>query len=221
MLKALFIDMNGTLSDDEPLFASIFSQQLGELGITLSEDNFMQHYAGKDTDTLFQMLCDLPHNVPRKLLREVMKRKSQLYIEALYQSGGRVTAETKDCLVQVADAGIDLVLVTSATREETDACINANGLEDLFAYSISGDDVKHPKPHSAPYQRALQLAEIEIEEAIAFEDSLTGLLSAQSCGLFCVGVTLGRQAVFDGFDVVIPSICQAALGTVLSAYSRQ
>lgn len=51
-----------------------------------------------------------------------------------------------------------------------------------------GEDCEFPKPHPAPYIRALKLAAVGAEEAIAVEDSPSGIRSATAAGLVTIGV---------------------------------
>jgi beta-phosphoglucomutase-like phosphatase (HAD superfamily) len=56
------------------------------------------------------------------------------------------------------------------------------------AVIVAGDDVRQGKPHPEPYLKAAELLGVKAEECVAFEDSLTGLRSAEAAGTKAVGV---------------------------------
>ena len=76
-----------------------------------------------------------------------------------------------------------LVLVTGSTRNEAIPVLAHYELLDLFNATICKDDVINPKPDPEPYLKALELLSIKPQEAIALEDSKTGLQSATAAGV--------------------------------------
>jgi len=54
---------------------------------------------------------------------------------------------------------------------------------------VAGDDVTNGKPHPEPYLSAAELLGVAPEDCIAFEDSPTGLASAEAAGCHAIGVT--------------------------------
>jgi beta-phosphoglucomutase-like phosphatase (HAD superfamily) len=57
-----------------------------------------------------------------------------------------------------------------------------------FDVIVAGDDVVHGKPHAEPYLKAAQLLGVRPEECVAFEDSISGILSAEAAGTKAVGI---------------------------------
>jgi beta-phosphoglucomutase-like phosphatase (HAD superfamily) len=58
-----------------------------------------------------------------------------------------------------------------------------------FDVVVAGDDVTNGKPHPEPYLRAAELLGVAPEDCLAFEDSPTGLASAEAAGCHAIGVT--------------------------------
>ena len=63
------------------------------------------------------------------------------------------------------------------------------GLLDLVDLVVGGDDVTRHKPDPEPYARALKALGIAAHEAVAFEDSPSGVASAQAAGVHTLGYT--------------------------------
>jgi beta-phosphoglucomutase-like phosphatase (HAD superfamily) len=72
--------------------------------------------------------------------------------------------------------------------------LKAAGLADRFELIVAKEDVAAPKPDPEPYRHALGRLGIGPDEAVALEDSPTGLASARAAGLRCVAVGHRRPA---------------------------
>jgi len=57
-----------------------------------------------------------------------------------------------------------------------------------FDVVVAGDDVVHGKPHAEPYVKAATLLGVRPEDCVAFEDSITGILSAEAAKTKAVGI---------------------------------
>jgi beta-phosphoglucomutase-like phosphatase (HAD superfamily) len=53
---------------------------------------------------------------------------------------------------------------------------------------VAGDDVTRGKPHPEAYQKAAALLGFDPSQCIAFEDSVTGLTSAEAAGTYAIGI---------------------------------
>jgi hypothetical protein len=62
---------------------------------------------------------------------------------------------------------------------------------------VTGDEVNRPKPDPEAYQRALWQMGVRAVDAIAVEDSASGLRAAVAAGLTSVVVTTERSAGDD------------------------
>jgi beta-phosphoglucomutase-like phosphatase (HAD superfamily) len=59
---------------------------------------------------------------------------------------------------------------------------------DAFDVIVAGDDVSRGKPHPEPYEKAAALLGFAPKDCIAFEDSSTGLASAEAAGTYAIGI---------------------------------
>jgi beta-phosphoglucomutase-like phosphatase (HAD superfamily) len=57
-----------------------------------------------------------------------------------------------------------------------------------FDVVVAGDDVVHGKPHAEPYLKAAALLNVSPSDCVAFEDSISGILSAEAAGTKAVGI---------------------------------
>jgi HAD superfamily hydrolase (TIGR01509 family) len=106
--------------------------------------------------------------------------------------------------------GMGVALVTNAPKENTFAMLDALGLEDAFEPTIVAEDVGVGKPDPAPYNAALEALGVRADEAVAFEDSPSGIASSVAAGIPTVGIAstqdpeeleeLGVELVAQDFD---------------------
>jgi len=92
-----------------------------------------------------------------------------------------------ELLLELKSAGIKTALVTMSMSKMAQSLADSIGF-DAFDVIVAGDHVLHGKPHPEPYLRAAELLGVDPTHCVAFEDSLTGLTSAESAGTKAVGI---------------------------------
>ena len=92
-----------------------------------------------------------------------------------------------ELLLELKSRGIKCALVTMSMRRMALAVAERAG-ESVFDVVVAGDDVTHGKPHPEAYLKAAELLGVDIRDCIAFEDSVTGLRSAEASEAIAVGI---------------------------------
>lgn len=108
-----------------------------------------------------------------------------------------VTDGIPDLLRQLKDRGVVLGLVSNSSGRQVCAAMEVSGLGSLFDFTVTSDDVQHGKPDAEPYVRALSMSGLSCDEAVAVEDSLTGVASARNAGICCLQVSCGNSCGED------------------------
>ena len=93
-----------------------------------------------------------------------------------------------DFIAKGQKEGMRIALVTNAPKENVLAILDALGLEGVFEPVILGGKLDVGKPDPAPYEAALEALGISKEEAVAFEDSPSGIASSVAAGIPTVGI---------------------------------
>jgi beta-phosphoglucomutase len=189
MLKALIFDMDGTLVHSDPVHLEAFAEVLKPEGVTIDEEIYRSTIVGRTNEAIFASL--LPHlSVERHVVYADEK-------EAAFRRMAR-DLEPLEGLLDLLDwaevRSIKIALVTNAPRLNADHMLEALGLVERFPVQITIDQVEHGKPHPLPYLTALERLGIRAEEAVAFEDSPSGMRAAKAAGLFSFGVLTGLSA---------------------------
>jgi beta-phosphoglucomutase len=178
-MRALLLDFNGTLSDDEPLLCRIFQELFAQAGKPLTEEEYYAELAGFSDREVIQ----------RWLGREdptLEQRKIDRYRELA--DGSTVSDEARDAVREAVEQ-IALAVVSGSARAEIEPVLVAAGIRDAFSVVISLDDVRRGKPDPEGYLLALHLLGVAPSDAAAVEDSEPGVAAAKAAGLYTVGVT--------------------------------
>ena len=179
-IRALLLDFNGTLSDDEPLLYAIFQELFADLGKPISEEEYYNQLAGLSDPEVVEKWLGEPDP-------GVVASKIERYRE-LSADGSTVSAEARRAVLDAA-ARVAVAVVSGSARSEIEPVLEAAGISGSIAALVAAEDVEHGKPAPDGYLRALELLGIDPHEAVAVEDSDVGIAAANAAGIRCVAVT--------------------------------
>jgi haloacid dehalogenase superfamily, subfamily IA, variant 3 with third motif having DD or ED/haloacid dehalogenase superfamily, subfamily IA, variant 1 with third motif having Dx(3-4)D or Dx(3-4)E len=208
MLKAILFDLDGTLANSDPLHYLSWARVLEIYEFNIDHSFYKTRISGR---TNAEIVGDLfPEFSDKDILKMVDLKESKFREMAvdLQPLGGLM-----DFLAWVNQQQFKTGLVTNAPRENTDFMLKILKLSDYFDSVVLSDEIGVGKPDPAPYQYCLEQLNILPEEAIAFEDSPSGIRSAIAAGIKTIGVAsthdpkglkdLGVAFVIDDFTKII------------------
>ena len=183
MYRALFFDLDGTIAETDSLHLPTWVDVLGPLGVHVDEEFYRENISGRtNTEIISELLPDLPAEENRHLgaTKEASFRERAGELEPL---PGIV-----DFLDGAKRRGLKTCLVTNAPAENVEAILPALRLQEFFDAVVLSEDVEAVKPDPAPYRAALKKVGVAPEEALAFEDSVSGIASSVGAGIPTVGI---------------------------------
>ena len=180
---AVLWDMDGTIVDSEHYWLSSEQELAASAGKIWTEQDGINMIGMSlyDSSRLIKQKLDLELETDEIIDRLTNSVISKLDRSLPWRPGA------KELLKAVRDAGIPTALVTMSMRRNADAVVARMGF-DAFDEIIAGDQVAHGKPHPEPYFKAAEKLGVNIEHCIAFEDSISGLHSAEASGAIAIGV---------------------------------
>lgn len=193
--------MDGVLLNSEPLHAFSMHRILRENGVTEMPDASLM--VGKSSYIIWtdlQNKYQLP-GTPATLL-------AQQYTYLLEEMAARKLPPTEglvDLLQECRSRGLLLGVASSSNRVLVDGTLKHLGIGAYFNVTVAGDEIPEKKPNPAVYLRVLELAGVSPVEALAVEDSSTGLLAASRAGIQAVGYrnpTSGNQDLSNSIGIV-------------------
>jgi beta-phosphoglucomutase len=180
-LKALLVDFNGTLSDDEPVLYEVWRAIFAARGKELSSERYYSELAG---------LSD-PEIAERWLGRQAVKAAMEMRV-ALYRvaagDGSTVRPAARDA-IRYAAARVPVAIVSGAARSDVELVVGAARLREIVTVVVAAEDVVRGKPDPAPYRLALERLGVSPSDAVALEDSEPGIAAAKAAGLRCLALS--------------------------------
>ncbi|MCK6489168.1 MAG: HAD family phosphatase [Planctomycetes bacterium] len=189
---AVFLDLDGTLVDSEPLHFEAHRRFLSTVGVAVSEAD-LQGNIGRGDRTFYQDL--MRRSGVSGDAAAWVERKTDVLIGIYQELGLRLRPGAEKLLDRCAAAGICCVVVTSADRRLCRAALAATRLSQRLAIRVCHEDVVRHKPDPAPYLLAAERMGLPPARCLAVEDSESGVKAARAAGCRVVGL---RGLVSDG-----------------------
>jgi HAD superfamily hydrolase (TIGR01509 family) len=113
--------------------------------------------------------------------------------------------------------GIKLGVASSSSCHWVMGHLKRLGLVAYFDCIRASDDVRRVKPDPELYLAVLDALKVKAVDAIAFEDSPNGILSAKRAGIYCVAVpnSLTKQLPLNQADLQLYSLEDLSLEKLL------
>jgi len=188
LYRALLFDLDGTLAETDSLHLPTWVDTLRPYGIEMDEEFYRERISGRSTPKIVEDLLPYLSTEEGRMLadaKEASFRKRAVELEPL--------PGLLDFMREAKSRGLSLALVTNAPAQNVESILLALELEVFFDEVVLSDDVGPVKPDPAPYRAALERLGIAPEEAVAFEDSTSGLASSVAAGIPTVGIASTQE----------------------------
>lgn len=176
MLKALLVDMDGTLVHSAGANAAAYAAALAEWGIETDPVRLAPEIDGRSWRDFLPALTATRPDVPAE---QVARRKRALYPGFFHLLRPN---EALIGLVRSVRGRLATGLVTTASSVAVEGITERFALADLFDVVVSGDHVTRPKPDPEAYVIAAGMLAVRPDECLVIEDSETGVAAAQAFG---------------------------------------
>ena len=180
---AVLWDMDGTLVDSEHYWLSSEQELASSVGATWTEQDGINLIGMSLYDSSRIIKQQLGLEISTDQVIETLTKSviSKLDKQLPWRPGAR------ELLIDLKQQDIPTALVTMSMRSNAEAVVSRLGFEG-FDLIVAGDEVAMGKPHPEPYLKAARELGVDIQKCIAFEDSVSGLLSAEASGAIAIGV---------------------------------
>jgi HAD superfamily hydrolase (TIGR01509 family) len=220
LIVALIFDFDGVILDTEMPFFLTWQEVYEEHGFDLSlQDWGTMLGSSSDPEEPYQILEE---KLGRSLDRAALKAKrSGREMDLLRDEG--VLPGVKAILKEAQRLELKLAVASSSERSWVETHLTQLGLLDMFDCVKCAEDVECTKPHPDLYLAACRDLGVHPNQAIAFEDTLHGVMSAKKAGIYCVAIPnqITRHQRLDAADVVVDSLEDVDLGDLIGKVEDQ
>jgi phosphoglycolate phosphatase len=214
MLKAVLIDLDGTLLDTAPELAAAANAMLADQGLAALPQGQIRDFIGRGIAHLVER-CLQAAGLPLPCARlEPALRSFGAHYRRLNGTSSAAFPGVREGLERLRAAGLRLACVTNKAAEFTAPLLEKTGLAPFFGALVTADQVGARKPDPAAFLHACGLLGVAPEESAAIGDSANDALAARAAGcrvlLVSYGYSEGRDVRTLDSDGVAASFAEAA-----------
>ncbi len=189
-IEGIVFDLDGTLVDSEPLHGQAWLEVLKARGLSFDWEWFEQ-WIGK-SDRLLAEYVIANHGLALEV-PELQRLKREAYY-ALVAKDLQLFPGVLEGLTFFSSK-LPIALATSSSATDVEAVFSAQPISHLFRSIVHADHVMpNLKPKPDPYLLAANNIGIDPGKAVAIEDSVAGIKSANAAGMYTLAVTTSHGA---------------------------
>ena len=179
----VIFDMDGVLVDSSAAHFEAFKAMGLKVGSEFTWE-FFQRIFGLHNDEIFPLWLG---PLSRAEVLALAREKEALY-RKLAPEFVRPIPGVLDLIDALAVAGFRLAVGSSGPRENVEMAQDILGRREVFATTVSGDDVKHGKPAPDIFLRAARELALEASQCLVIEDALAGIAAALAAQMRVVAI---------------------------------
>lgn len=200
--RAAVFDMDGLLVDSEVLWQRAETALLARHGDRFTDDD-RRWTLGRsipEVIVVFNERLGRPPEAAHELLAEMLG-----IMEAEIRAGVPARPGARE-LVEHLAARIPVAVASNTNRPLVELTLRESEFAPHFAIVVTGDDVARGKPDPDPYLLACDRLGVAPADAVALEDSSTGIAAAVAAGLFTIAVPQFGHVDVGAADLVVGSL---------------
>lgn len=228
-IRAILLDFNGTLAQDDHLVASLYVDMFASVGVPLTVEAYQRELAAmpdREVSELAIRRAGLAFDEARR--DALVSARLEGYLAAVAEDPP--IAQHTLGFVRAAAGRVHLAIVSGAFRREIEHVLCTAGIRDYFKVVVTIDDVTHGKPDPEGFRSALAQLNavtgayppIKPPHAVAVEDATGGAQAARAAGMRVAAIRgLGYDADSGYADLVIEKLDLPSLELLLALGSTE
>ncbi len=211
-VRAVLIDLDGTLLDTVPDLADAANAMLAEQGRRTLPADTIRDFVGKGIPNLVGRCLGYPGESDAPDAREALAVFKRHYA-AVNGRRTRIYPGVMEGLQAMRRAGLKTACVTNKAAAFTDQLLASTGLAAWLDMTVSGDTLPEKKPHPMPFLHICAAFGIAPAEALVIGDSRNDIAGARAagCPVYCVpyGYSEGEDVRNLGADAIVGTLEEA------------
>jgi len=184
-IAAVIFDMDGVLTDSEPLINMAAVRMFSELGVNVHPDDFIP-FIGTGEDRYIGGVAE-KYNV-RIDINQAKKRTYEIYLE-LVPTDLNTFPGAVELVKKCKSVGLKIALTSSADMVKIKANMEKIGLPiSIWDAVVSAEDVTKKKPAPDIFLKTAEKLKVWPTECVVIEDSVQGVQGAIAAGMSCIAV---------------------------------
>ena len=208
-IRGVIFDMDGVLTDSEPLINAAAIAMFRELGLEVQPEDFLP-FVGTGENRYIGGVAE-QHHFPLDI-PAAKRRTYEIYLQ-LVPTQLKAFPGARELVRACRQAGLRLAVASSADEVKITANLRQIGLPpDTWDAVVTGEDVEAKKPAPDIFLLAAARLALAPAQCVVVEDAVNGVQAAKAAGMRCLAVAQTFPAAqLQGADVVRPDITQVSL----------
>lgn len=208
-IRAVIFDMDGVLTNSEPLINAAAIQMFREKGLTVQPDDFLPFVGGGEE----RYVGGVAEKYHFPLDPAAAKRRTYEIYLALVPSKLEAFPGVLELVESCREAHLRVAVASSADKIKVVANLQKIGLSlESWDAVVTGEQVKRKKPAADIFLIAAQNLAVEPEQCVVVEDAVNGIVAARAARMRCVAVAQTFPAEYlQQADVVREKISEVQL----------
>ncbi|CAN5388131.1 HAD family phosphatase [soil metagenome] len=197
MIKAILMDFNGVIIDDEPLQLKAYQEILKGEGVDLTEDQYYSCMGMNDKAFVEAAFKLSKKEVPADKIGEIVDQKTAKWREIVDEE--IPLFDGVENFIRKMEKEFALGVVSMARREEIEYILEKTNLLNCFSIIVSAEEISTYKPDPECYLTGFNEVDavrtrlggnpIVHEDCVVIEDAPQGILAGKRAGLKTLGIT--------------------------------
>ncbi len=197
MIKAILMDFNGVIIDDERLQMQAYQEVLKDEGIDLTEEDYFSSLGMDDKTFVESAYKRAEKKITTDNIVKITDAKSAKWREIVDQE--IPLFDGVENFIRKMEREFALGIVSMARRSEIEYVLEKTGLSPFFSAIVSAEDVTACKPNPECYLTGFNRVDavrtrrghhpITHGECLVIEDSPPGIIAGKRAGLMTLGIT--------------------------------
>jgi HAD superfamily hydrolase (TIGR01509 family) len=181
---ALLFDIDGTLTDTDPLHIRAFNTMLAKFDRSITAEEYFRRVMGFTNAEIMRDFFPEMRMAEHKALAD--------FKEATFRDLAKTDLHPVPGLIDLLDwadhENIPMAAVTNAPTANAELMLTGLHVKHRFRTIVIGDELPRGKPDPMPYLVAGERLGVDCRNCVAFEDSRSGMRSASAAGAFSIGM---------------------------------
>jgi beta-phosphoglucomutase len=196
MIRAILMDFNGVIIDDEPLQMKVYAELLKNEGIDLTEEGYYSCGGMDDVTFLREQFRRANKEVADNRILELVRQKTARWREMVTDKAPLF--EGVENFIKKSKHRFAMALVSMANTQEINHILEITDLRECFDVVVTAEAVSACKPNPECYISAFRQLDrirtagghhpLERHECLVIEDTPQGIESGKTAGMKTLGV---------------------------------
>lgn len=205
IIRALIFDMDGLLTDTEPLHMRGYVEVLRRHGLPISEAIYAEHWIQKGLG-----IREYLQGIESDLRPEDLRAEKTIIYDCLVESELKTMPGALE-LVQAFSGRLPMAVGSASLRKNVLGALEGTGLARYMDAIISVEDVRAAKPAPDIFLAAAAALRVLPEHCLVLEDAAKGIEAAWRAGMPVLAIPneWTKEADFSKATAVLPSLTEA------------